>query len=201
MNTRALAVWWLLTAACGARTELRDTPDAAAADGPGLGPCARLAASFCARLVVCAPEALSNGLTGGRAVGADRCAARLELACAAWRATPGLAATPAQVDACGAEVVAASCAELGWRYFRDDPVCPSWPRASRAVGAACAYEAQCSGGDCSAGGNRGCGVCRTTAPPPTQRPGEACDARRRCQYWQECVAGACADRGGLGAAC
>lgn len=201
MRTSALAVWWLLAVACGARTELRDGADAAVADGPAVSPCARLAEAFCARLAACAPEALSNGLTGGRAIGAARCASRMELACEGWRATPGLTATAAQVDACRAEVGAASCAEVGWRYYGDDPVCASWPRVGRALGAACRYEAECAAGDCSGGSSRGCGVCRSAAPAPTQRPGEACDARRRCQYWQRCVAGVCSDRAGLGEAC
>lgn len=189
--------------ACGARSELRDPVAPAASDGAvvATSPCARLAEAFCARLSTCAPAALSNGLTGGRAVGADRCVARVTLACEGWRATPDLGATAAQVDACRAEVAAASCGEVGWRYFTDGPVCDAWPRGRRTVGAACRLGAQCDSGQCSYGRDRACGTCSSGVSGFTQRVGEACDSRRFCRYWLNCEDGRCAERAGEGAPC
>ncbi len=201
MRSRSLAL--LLTlAACGARSSLRE-PDLAPADGAVVpaSPCARLAEALCARLQQCAPAALSNGLTGGRAVGPEACVARVTIACDGWRSTPDLAASPDRVDACRAELTAASCGEVGWRYFTDGPVCDAWPRGGRPMGAACRLGAQCAGGQCSFGRDRGCGTCSSGITAPTQRAGEACDGRRQCRYWLRCEAGACAERAGLGEAC
>lgn len=197
---RASLLLSLLLVACGARSGLHDEdpPDGGAGTDAGT-PCARLAEVWCARLARCAPEAVSLGLTGGRAVGADRCVARVTLACEGWRAA--LPAAGDRIEACGAELTAASCGEVGWRYFDDGPPCGAWPRGARAVGAACRYDAQCASGDCTSGSTRACGVCRATVVVPTQRRGEACDARRQCQYWLACEGGVCVERGAAGASC
>ncbi len=199
MHPRALALVLTLVA-CGARSSLHE-PDAVDGAVASVSPCARLAETLCARLRQCAPAALSNGLTGGRAVGPDRCVERVTLACDGWRSTPGLAATPERVDACRAEVSAASCGEVGWRYFTDGPVCDAWPRGSRPMGAACRVGAQCTSGQCSFGRDRGCGTCSSAGTPPTQRAAEPCDNRRQCHYWLHCEAGVCAERAGLDGAC
>lgn len=198
---RALAALFVLLG-CGARTGLSDPAADAAVDVAVSGsPCARLAATVCARLATCAPAALANGITGGRAVGADRCVERVTLACDAWRAAPGLAASPAAVEACRAEVQLASCGEVGWRYFTDGPPCDVWPSGARVLGATCRLAAQCASGVCSFRADRGCGTCTAGPTPPTQRAGAACDRTRRCRYWLRCVEGTCRELAGEGEAC
>ncbi len=199
MPLRALALLLALVA-CGARSSLHE-PDLATDAIVPASPCARLAETLCARLQQCAPAALSNGLTEGRAIGVDACVGRVTLACDGWRAASDLAATPDRVDACRAEVNAASCGEVGWRYFTDGPPCDAWPRGTRAMGAACRVGAQCASGQCSFGRDRGCGTCSSAGTPPTQRVGETCGNGQPCRYWLRCEAGVCVERVGLGEAC
>ncbi len=217
MSRRALATLTLLVA-CGGRTTLRDEV-ADAGD-----PCPALAAAFCARLLGCAPAALSFGIDG-HAIGADRCVERVTLACDGWRATPDLAASRAQVAACEREVTAASCAEVGTRFLIEGPFCDAWPRGHRAGGAVCQSSAQCASGWCHLGahctpdgrcdgvvhspcevgwcGDVACGECAFPAPVTvTARSGERCDGSGACAaWWQRCVGGVCVDRPGEGAPC
>lgn len=143
------------------------------------------------------------------------------VSCAERAALPGVDATPAAINSCGARIAASSCAalpadcimsnylgyappanrdflvnedEVGYQLF---PAAPG----KLAAGQACDLAIQCQSGACSTtfsyDFDHTCGICVTS-----KRIGEACDATTFCEYRSGCIDGVCKDAGDpLGSAC
>jgi hypothetical protein len=141
--------------------------------------------------------------------------------CAERGALPGIGATVAAIQGCGAQIAASSCAALpldciitdhdgyappstlAFLTSDDDAAYHLFPRApgQLASGTACDIAAQCQSGSCSTtfsyDFDHTCGVC-----VDQRGAGEACGANTVCSYGTSCTDGVCTSWGSkLGEAC
>jgi hypothetical protein len=168
----------LIAAACG-KTSGRSAAEA----------CADLAQARCAMRASC-----SNDVSVTRVYGdMTTCLAREQTACQDGLAGPGTGNDPDMVEACVRAYPTFSCAD----FFDNKPPAPCAPTGSRANGAACAFNGQCTSGFCSGTKNAACGTC---ADSPAA--GDSC-ATSACGHGQVCVDSTllCQDRGTLNATC
>jgi hypothetical protein len=192
---RALLTAVLLAAGCGGSVVTAGTEgDAGAATTVEAG-CAAQSAADCT---------LRNTCSGG--IGSDvdygstsACTSQLTEQCLANFAAPETATTLAHINGCTAAYGSESCTD----WADDDPsvACQS-PHGTRANGARCGVNSQCSSGLCIVSENAECGTCQ--APPA---PGAPCNTENECGYDLACPfyvparSGVCTAFGATGATC
>src|SRR5579883_572139 len=140
--------------------------------------CTMQANAYCAKLEACYPVDLAIQFND-----VASCAAAFALTCTPGLLAKGSLTKPSDVDACTAAIPGADCAALFGRHSPPD-ACKSKPGAL-ATGAACAFDAQCTGGFCAPEAGA-CGVCgrRATA-------GEPCTDTTACDYGLVCGSAGC----------
>jgi hypothetical protein len=150
--------------------------------------CTDEAATMCALLETC--------VTNGAVIDygdASACVARQTTPCLTSLQANGSGRTPQNYEACAEALAMESCPD----DLDNDPAPPcTAPPGSLAMGAACAFAAQCTTAFCAIPPATACGTCQ---PPPGA--GSSCANLDTCGPGLVCVAGSCVTYGTSGDAC